>query len=213
MSALKRDRNLELTSGDKLLLGVDERLSEDVREYIDQEQRKIYIDRVPIDIQELSIKIAEKNGIELSVEETPLNATLNAEQGAEQRAEQRVALKSISGKITKKNDHEYTIEVEKSEGLHRKRFTKAHELAHLLLHRKHIGNGITENTLLRSEDISNSHETEANSLAAAILMPFYLVNMAHNSKKENAPEILARLCEVSKIAAHIRLSSYESILD
>ena len=61
----------------------------------------------------------------------------------------------------------------------RQRFTLAHELGHYFLHRKHIGDGITDDGLYRS-GLSTKQEMEANKLAASILMPAKLVNKEVN---------------------------------
>lgn len=52
----------------------------------------------------------------------------------------------------------------------RRRFTIAHEIAHVVLHPHLIGDGITDDALLRS-GLSNAVEAQANKLAADILMP------------------------------------------
>lgn len=84
-------------------------------------------------------------------------------------------LGSISGKLfpDKLNGGTsgYSIVVNKTESEPRKRFTVAHELAHYILHRSDLENGIVEDALFRS-GLSSKQETEANRLAADILMPF-----------------------------------------
>ena len=190
--ALETIAGLELTFGDRLLIRPNAMLNANIQEYIDREQRDIYIYSKPLDIDKLSKQIASMIGIKLRIKEGPLP------HGSGE-------IKKLPG-----TDNSYAIGVNQKEHARRKRFTKAHELAHLLLHKECIGDGITEDSLLRSASLSNPQETEANSLAAAILMPFYLVEMAHRSKKENVPQILAKLCGVSKIAAQIRLSAYGS---
>ncbi len=77
--------------------------------------------------------------------------------------------KNVSGRICLTED-KYVIHTNKAESKARRRFTIAHELAHFLLHRDKIGNGITENTLYRS-GLSTRDEIDANRLAAVILMP------------------------------------------
>lgn len=53
-----------------------------------------------------------------------------------------------------------------------KRFTWAHEIAHYLLHKGAIGDGIEEDHLLRSKELNGLMESEANALALEILMPW-----------------------------------------
>jgi predicted transcriptional regulator len=68
----------------------------------------------------------------------------------------------------------YRIEVNGSHSPNRKRFTLAHEIAHFILHRDLIGNGIEDNAMYRS-GLSEPVEIEANRMAAQILMPTALV--------------------------------------
>lgn len=112
---------------------------------------------------------------------------------------------SISGKIEKLPDHPiaYKITLNGKHHRNRKRFTLAHEIAHYVLHRDLIGDGITDNAMYRSV-LGDSFERQANRYAANLLMPASLVlglwNEGHRS-----PEDLARLLDVSKAAATIRL--------
>jgi Zn-dependent peptidase ImmA (M78 family) len=80
-----------------------------------------------------------------------------------------------SGQITKKNNGVYEIIVQKNQSSKRQRFTAAHELSHFFLHKDIMGNGVADNTMYRSH-LSNKQETEANKLAADILMPMSEVN-------------------------------------
>ena len=79
---------------------------------------------------------------------------------------------SISGQISPSEASEsgYEIKINKYEPAERQRFTIAHELAHFILHRDLIGRGIVDNVLYRSA-LSSRIETEANKLAADIIMP------------------------------------------
>ncbi|MBL8712367.1 MAG: ImmA/IrrE family metallo-endopeptidase [Alphaproteobacteria bacterium] len=85
----------------------------------------------------------------------------------------------------------------------RQRFTIAHELAHYILHRDQIGDGITDDALYRS-GLSNWVEAAANKQAADILMPWHLINRAIDAGASTLPE-LAALFEVSVSAMAIRL--------
>ena len=71
----------------------------------------------------------------------------------------------LSGKIKKVNDEDYRIYVNADHPKTRRRFTIAHEIAHFILHRGEIGNGITDDMLYRS-GLSNQQEAQANMLAA-----------------------------------------------
>ena len=91
-------------------------------------------------------------------------------------------------------------------GLHatvRRRFTIAHEIAHIVLHADLVGDGITTDGLYRS-GFSNLVETRANKLAADILMPVHLVD-AEIGKGARTVEKLAMIFRVSNSAMSIRL--------
>ncbi|MCV5491602.1 ImmA/IrrE family metallo-endopeptidase, partial [Escherichia coli] len=57
----------------------------------------------------------------------------------------------------------------------RRRYTLAHEIAHFLLHRHLLRDGITDDVLYRSSQ-SSQIEAEANRLAADIIMPMHQVD-------------------------------------
>lgn len=80
----------------------------------------------------------------------------------------------ISGELRRTGDGSWAISINRHDSSRRQRFTAAHELAHFLLHRDHIGAGITDDALYRS-GLSDAREAEANRLAAEILMPLHLV--------------------------------------
>ncbi|WP_019998652.1 type II TA system antitoxin MqsA family protein [Aureimonas ureilytica] len=65
----------------------------------------------------------------------------------------------------------FLISVNGREHVHRQRFTIAHEVAHYVLHRDRIGDGITEPVLNRSFEGQDPIEREANAMAAELLMP------------------------------------------
>lgn len=113
----------------------------------------------------------------------------------------------LSGKIIKDKvlggESGYAIFVNDRDMLPRQRFTIAHELAHFLLHRDAIGDGIVEDALFRS-GLDNEQEVEANRLAADILMPWHLIN-AEMSKGLKTIEALADKFQVSHSAMSIRL--------
>lgn len=80
----------------------------------------------------------------------------------------------ISGCILKVKG-EYRIYCNAKEPETRRRFTVAHELAHFFLHKKQLedeyGGDYLENLLLRG-GLPSEQETEANKVAADILMPY-----------------------------------------
>lgn len=78
----------------------------------------------------------------------------------------------LSGMVRKNVDSEggFDIFVNQDHREVRRRFTIAHEIGHVILHPHLIGDGITDDALLRS-GLSNSVEAQANRFAADILMP------------------------------------------
>jgi len=84
----------------------------------------------------------------------------------------------------------------------------AHEIAHYLLHRDQIGQGITDDALYRSS-LSDSREAEANRLAADILMPRGAIATAvAKIGAVERDELVAKMADefgVSEIAMRIRL--------
>ena len=115
----------------------------------------------------------------------------------------------LSGLI-RKNQEKYEIFVNGQHPLVRRRFTIAHELAHFILHRDEIGNGITDDVLYRS-GLSNKMEKEANQLAADILMPWKLLDPILDSGESDICK-LANMFEVSPSTMSIRLGvPYEGL--
>lgn len=120
----------------------------------------------------------------------------------------------ISGSI-EKSDDSYTITINSDHSENRKRFTVAHELGHFILHDDLIGDGIEDRKAYRSydgrgnRDITQHHETQANKVAASLLMPLSLISKL----KEDgitAPSALATKLGVSNQAMTIRLCNVES---
>lgn len=116
----------------------------------------------------------------------------------------------ISGEI-KEGGGEVIIRVNRHDVKERQRFTLAHELAHFLLHRERIGDGITDDILYRS-NLSDFMEIQANRLAADILMPAHLIQQKLDEftestelRNEEKFERLADIAEVSTTAMKIRL--------
>ncbi|EOD8840265.1 ImmA/IrrE family metallo-endopeptidase [Enterobacter hormaechei] len=113
----------------------------------------------------------------------------------------------ISGEI-KEDNGRFVIRVNRHDVKERQRFTVAHEIAHFLLHRDRIGDGITDDILYRSK-LSDYMEVQANRLAADILMPWHLIQLKLSEYKEfreeEKYEKIADEAEVSTTAIKIRL--------
>lgn len=114
----------------------------------------------------------------------------------------------ISGELRPSADGSCVISINRHDSSRRQRFTVAHELAHFLLHRDHIGSGIKDDALYRS-GLSDAREAEANRLAAEILMPMSLVQRQLQTHGGVATEdVVAKLAVefgVSDAAMRIRL--------
>lgn len=113
----------------------------------------------------------------------------------------------ISGEI-KETNGVCTIRINRHDIKARQRFTLAHEIAHFLLHRDKIGDGITDDILYRSS-LSDALEAQANRLAADIIMPWFLLKKGlecrTDCKIEEKIEQIAIEAEVSPTAIKIRL--------
>lgn len=120
----------------------------------------------------------------------------------------------VAGEIARLPSGEFAISVNGSDHYYRQRFTMAHELAHFLLHRDLIGDGVDDNRAYRSvpggnfynANITPAHETEANRLAAGLLMPAKLVKSEHESCNGDL-NTLSKRFQVSKEAMLYRLQS------
>ncbi|MBB3607616.1 ImmA/IrrE family metallo-endopeptidase [Rhizobium sp. BK602] len=116
----------------------------------------------------------------------------------------------ISGEIAPDPDivGAFKIRINRHEVKTRQRFTLAHEIAHFLLHKDRIGNGIVDNILYRST-LSDKYEAEANRLAADILMPEAVIldwrKQRKGLAKRECVHPLAELFGVSEDAMSIRL--------
>jgi hypothetical protein len=116
----------------------------------------------------------------------------------------------ISGQLQRSETSSsgFRIRVNRHEAPARQRFTIAHEIAHYLLHREDIGDGIEDSILYRST-LSDAREAEANRLAADILMPKKFIR--NELKDFGGPvnqeiaQTLAEKFEVSEAAMNIRL--------
>lgn len=118
----------------------------------------------------------------------------------------------VSGVIEPDSRGGFRININDSHPRTRQRFTIAHELGHYIRHRHLIGAGIGDNRAYRSADtgkyanssIGLNEETEANSFAATVLMPFELIERLKR-EGHNDPSAIGRRLEVSDQAIHIRM--------
>jgi len=114
---------------------------------------------------------------------------------------------SISGEI-RETEGKVTIKVNRHDVKERQRFTIAHEIAHFLLHRDRLANGITDDVLYRS-GLTDDLERQANRLAADIIMPYNLIQVAlanlNSLKAEEKLKNISELAQVSLAAVRIRL--------
>ncbi|EIK71330.1 protein of unknown function, DUF955 family [Pseudomonas synxantha BG33R] len=114
---------------------------------------------------------------------------------------------SISGEI-REAEGKVTIKVNRHDVKERQRFTIAHEIAHFLLHRDRLANGITDDVLYRS-GLTDDLERQANRLAADIIMPYNLIQIAlanlSSLKAEEKLKNISELAQVSLAAVRIRL--------
>ena len=103
----------------------------------------------------------------------------------------------------------FLIRVNRHESRVRQRFTLAHEIAHYLLHRDRIGDGISDNVMYRAEGITNREEVEANQMAADLTMPAAaiqeLLSSRNSSLDEDTVRDFAHRFKVSVPAMEIRL--------
>lgn len=118
----------------------------------------------------------------------------------------------IAGQIERLTDGSYRITVNSSNNYFRRRFTMAHELAHWILHRDLIEAGVDDTPAYRStnagmffnQNIRPTHETQANQLAAYLLMPDELVRKHFNETGGSLAD-MAKKFLVSQDAMRIRL--------
>ena len=115
-----------------------------------------------------------------------------------------------AGKIERDQKLDYIISVNPLDSPTRQRFTIAHEIAHFVLHKGRIGDGIVDDPLYQS-GLSNSEESEANAMAADLVMPVKFIKERLPQLREEGKDIdtiasiLADEFEVSPLAMRIRL--------
>ncbi len=111
----------------------------------------------------------------------------------------------VSGTLTTKNKKQ-TISVSRSDCEERKRFTIAHEIAHVILHESSQNHVDYRQALKKyTTKAELTKEIQANMLAAALLMPTTLVKKTWEEVKDL--DQLAELFKVSKAAAAVRLET------
>lgn len=109
----------------------------------------------------------------------------------------------IAGMLKIENN-EYNIYVNSMQPTVRQRFTVAHEIAHFLLH-KNLIDDQKGNVLYRKDfNSSSTIEQQANSLAAALLMPKEQILKAWENLRDVAE--IAEIFETSNEATYIRLN-------
>ena len=115
---------------------------------------------------------------------------------------------SISGKIFRDKlnggSSGFSIGVNADHSFVRQRFTVAHEIAHFVLHREKLESSDLIDDAMYRGGLSSKEETEANRLAADILMPFPLI-LSLRRAGINDPQSLANKLQVSLAAMKIRL--------
>ncbi|HEY1258703.1 MAG TPA: ImmA/IrrE family metallo-endopeptidase [Stellaceae bacterium] len=117
---------------------------------------------------------------------------------------------NISGKIapsaTRESQSGYEILVNANDHRQKQRLTLAHEIAHYVLHRDLIGDGVTDTDDYRSE-LGEAREREAKNFAVEILLPAQVI-LSHVDKQDldHAADTLGRAFEVSPLAMERRLA-------
>lgn len=110
---------------------------------------------------------------------------------------------TVSGAIVRDRDGGFTVWTNAKHPENRRRYTIAHEIAHYVLHRDLLGDGIRDDALFRSS-LGGILERQANSYAADLLMPQRLINQCFDAGADSIEELAAAL-RVSKTAMSIRL--------
>jgi hypothetical protein len=118
---------------------------------------------------------------------------------------------SISGRIRRIDGGRFAIDINSSHSKTRQRFTAANELGHFIYHRDLLGKGVGATVAFRSEDtdlpnphITITHERQANTFAANLLMPNNLIARIR-SQGITSPKDLAEALGVSEDALRIKL--------
>lgn len=110
----------------------------------------------------------------------------------------------ISGKIERVASGRFRVAINAKHHSNRQRFTLAHEIAHYVLHRDLIGNGVTDDAMYRSANLSDEQEVQANRFAAGLLMPADVVRQKWREGAKSDAD-MAKQFRVSPAAARIRI--------
>jgi Zn-dependent peptidase ImmA (M78 family) len=113
--------------------------------------------------------------------------------------------REVAGEIFRDSDSDsgYSINVNASDPVVRKRFTVGHEIAHYLLHRDRFTDRLRDDSMYRS-GLSDSVEQAANRLAADLLMPAKAIRELR-AQGINTPEEMSARLEVSLQAIQLKL--------
>lgn len=153
---------------------------------------------------------------EMAVECPPVNVEEIAERKGAIVVEEPLKNQDYSGFLYRTTDSAPVIGVNSVHSANRKRFTIAHELAHMLIHPKtgvHLDEVVIHMRNSKSAEGSNDEEMEANRFAAELLMPraFLETDIQSMGKihadDDTAIATLAKRYGVSKQSMVIRLSS------
>lgn len=153
------------------------------------------------EIDKIAEIIRRENGIEPSyfIDITELAKSLGCEV-----FEAEFKDPSVSGLVTRGPKGEI-IKINKDNTEERKRFTIAHELAHVILHQNVATHVDYRKPYSTYDEDELRKEVQADMLAAAMLMPKELVKQAW--KKLNDVNLVATLFRVSRKAATVRLNA------
>jgi Zn-dependent peptidase ImmA (M78 family) len=170
----------------------------------------------PSEVENITTQIFTETGTDPQVQ-APIDITVLVKKfGIEVMEAEYEKDQDISGMAYKNKDGKYVIEVNKDESEPRKRFTIAHEFAHLVLHRDELRNNdkafvdYRRSTFYYTGD-EQKKETQANMLAASLLMPEAPFRSIYNANHKDIDDT-ASYFFVSKQAALVRLDSL-GILD
>lgn len=111
----------------------------------------------------------------------------------------------IAGKIVRERGSPsgFSIYLNSTDVPRRRRFTLAHEIAHYILHRDLIGDGLIDDGMYRSK-LGGVYERQANRMAADILMPPALIKGYYRGGTMSFAK-LGDIFNVSADAMRIRL--------
>lgn len=121
---------------------------------------------------------------------------------------------NISGQIVRDSNKGgksgFAIYVNDTHHPNRQRFTLAHEISHYILHRDLIEGGVIDDTMYRDSALGSFYESQANRMAADILMPIMLVKRYRAANPELSVDEIAKVFQVSSAAMKIRLDKLQA---